>query len=488
MTPLIQYKNGSLYLDNTPLTIGSVQTSVLSEPAAVGDAQVFLQSYVGFLDNQILLIEGFGTETAEIVTVNGTPNTNDGAVLDSVLVRSHPIGAKVYVLDYNQVELSHATTAAGSKTVLTTTLGSGLVAIQADVKTQIVRETEYTSGYYFARFYNTVTAAYSGYSDPLTYGGWDSNTVGYMIERAFRDVDLTGFTPKVTLNDCLEWINSGLKLVQGKLVRFPGLFEYNYIAGQTQRGVNTITLPTNTYDTETARSIVAVRIGDNKRLSILNPIEYEERVGYVKTQVRTQATSGSTSLAVDNSYDFADSGSVNVYISGTKYNITYTGVTRDTETGGTAALTGIPSSGDGSITVTVPVDTNVWQDEEEGTPVIATVRDGELEYYPLPDSSYDNENIALDYALVATSVDSQSDTIEVQRFDMIQSYLTWRVWCKARNNASLDETNGHFTDFRTRLNDYIRTSPTEVQMRRAPRINRMNRPSVSYRSGTNTTT
>jgi hypothetical protein len=78
--------------------------------------------------------------------------------------------------------------------------------------------------------------------------------------------------------------------------------------------------------------------------------------GVKHTQVTTEAVATQTTLEIDNSYDFDDSGSVNLFISGTLYTITYTGVTRSATAG---ILTGIPASGDGSITVTIPVDTDI---------------------------------------------------------------------------------------------------------------------------------
>ena len=95
-------------------------------------------------------------------------------------------------------------------------------------------------------------------------------------------------------------------------------------------------MPSDAYDTETSRSLLALRIGDNQNLTYLDPLEFDEQMDDVRfTQVRTQASAAGTTLEIDNSYDFDDSGTVNVYISGTKYSITYTGVTRSSSGGDT---------------------------------------------------------------------------------------------------------------------------------------------------------
>jgi len=470
MNPNLRHRNGKLFIDSAQLISDSIQFSYLAEPAVAGDAQVFLQDYTGFLDNQILLLEDFGAESAEIVTVNGTPTVNAGCVTDAVLVRSHPVGSRVYILDFNQIELSHATTATGSKTVLTTTLGTGLVTLQADTKIQVYNEAEFTSGYYFARYKHSISGVFSGYTDALVYGGWDKNTVGYMIDRALRDVGET-LSEKVTRFDCYEWITTCLKLIQGKLKRWPEHYSYNAVLGQIQRGDNTTTMPTDAYDTETNKSIIALRVGESGKLQYLSPGDFDNQQGDVKyTQVTTEAVAAQTTLAIDNSYDFEDSGTVNVYISGTKYSITYTGVTRSATAG---VLTGVPASGTGSITVTIAVDTWVWQDEVEGIPAWFTVRNGVIEHWPLADGDNDNKNLFGDYSHVATSVDSDGDTIDLQRFDSCQAYLTWRIKCKARGNGVLDQTDGYYLTYKEVLNDAIRTLPSNNVFRVQPSINRI---------------
>lgn len=476
-TPVLRSRNAKLFIDNSLLTADAIQFSYLAEPGVVGDAQIFLQDYTAFATNQALLIEDFGSESAEIVTINGTPTVGGGCVLTSVLVRSHPVGSKVYILDFDQIELSHATTATGSKTVLT--LNSGIVSIQPDTKIQVYNESEFTTGYYFARYKHSIAGTFSGYTDALVYGGWDKNTVGYMIDRALRDVGET-LSEKITRFDCYEWINTGLRLIQGKLKRWPEHYSYNTVLGQIQRGTNKTTMPTDAYDTETNKSIIALRIGDAKKLQYLSPSDFDNQMGQaLSTQVTTQALAADTTLAIDNSYDFADSGTVDVYISGTKYSITYTGVTRSATTG---VLTGVPASGTGSITVTIPAATYVWQNEEEGIPVWFTVRNGVIEHWPLADASNDNMNLYADYAKVATSVDSDGDTIDLQRFDILQDYLSWRIEAKARNNGVLSTgvyvsrrfvPNGWYAAFTEKLNDAIKTLSQNNVFRIRPSLNRI---------------
>ncbi|MCV5968779.1 hypothetical protein, partial [Lactococcus petauri] len=77
-----------------------------------------------------------------------------------------------------------------------------------------------TSGFYFARFKDSVGTTYSAYSDGVPYGGWDTNSVGYMIDRGLRDTK-NKLGDSLTLEDCLAWITDGLLEIKGKQVKWP---------------------------------------------------------------------------------------------------------------------------------------------------------------------------------------------------------------------------------------------------------------------------
>ena len=80
----------------------------------------------------------------------------------------------------------------------------------------------------------------------------------------------------------------------------------------------------------------------------------------------------------------------------------------------------------------------------------------------------------MDYFTVATVVDSDGDTIDLQRFDMIKDYLTWRVRMKVDNDGLLDMRDGIYQQYKEKLNDAIRTSITFAK-KSGPKVNRMMR-------------
>jgi hypothetical protein len=455
-----------LYVDLAPLLEAGLEETFLTADVAATGVTLTVKDIDGFAINQILVIGELGEETCEIVKTHASsaPSGVSITLVAGGVEFAHSANTRVRRIQYNQIEWNHSATLTGAKSVLATS------DLQTDQLVQAYTDTAQTTGYYFARFKDAIGTTYSGYSDGVAYGGANADTVGYMIEVALRENSVR-LSDNISREDCYRWLNAGIRFVEGKQLHMPKGLVANYNAGQALRGTNVLTLPTDIYDTTTNQSIKAARIG-SETLSWLDPEAFAEQMAQTSvTQVRTQAVATDITLPIDNSYDFDDSGTVSVYISGTKYDITYTGVTRSATAG---VLTGVPASGDGSITVTIPVDTYVWQGETEGTPTYFTVRNGNLEYWPLADSSHDNLNIEMDYFTYATIVNSDGDVIDVNRYEMLLDYLTWRVRMKDKNSGKLDMTDGYYLMFKEKLNDAIRTSRSPFVHKMAPKLNRIN--------------
>jgi len=542
LPPSIKYRNRQLLIDQSLLKVE--ETYITADMSAVAST-ITVANINRFAINQNLIINPWG-ETAEFVkTHTSTAPSGSTITLTANTSFIHYTGEKVWLVEYDAIELAHATTTTGTKTALTTSTGNGLVSLEADNQILVYPERQYDSGYYFGRYVNDIgktwtvsgdtftstahgfsngetlkmigattlaaglstTVVYyvvstatntfkvsltnggtaitttdggtgtqtayrcSLYTDALVYTGWETNTVGYLIDKALRNLSLS-FSDKITLQDCFDWINDGIKFIQGKLKRWPEHYAYNSVLGQATRGTNVIAMPTDAYDRETNKSLIAVRIGDNKKLTYLDPVSFDEEMEGVKmTQVTSDALADATTLYIDNSYDFSDTGTAHVYVSGTLYNVAYTGITRSSTAG---ALTGCSGN-----TAAISTDTYVWQDEDEGIPEHFTVRNSNIEYYPLVDASEDNANVYGDYAKVCTACDSEGDTIDFLRVDMLGDYLTWRMEQKDRNNNKLDQTSGWYLQFKEKLNDAIRTLPSNNLFKSRPRINRMQKRGVS---------
>ena len=455
----------------------SYQT-MLTDSATSGTDSLTVKGIGGFAKNQILLIGELGAEDSEIIkTHNSTAPAGTTITLLSNLAYTHPVYTKVTVILYDQVEFSNSTTIAGSKTTLTkngpSTITTGLVSLTGDSIEVRCDDTDYNTGFYWMRYKNSISGIFSSYIGPEPYAGYDDNTVGNIIRKALKRCHLKGFTEFIDYDFCIDEINECLRFITGKLKAWSKLQNFDYVLGQTARGTYKFALPSDIYETENNKSILGVRIG-SEVLDFKRKIDWEKDVmlGVCHTQVTTQATAGAITLEIDNSYDFPDSGSVNVYISGEIYTLTYTGVTRSATAG---VLTGIPASGTGSITVTIPVDTNVWYGESEVKPTNYTVYGGYL-YTELPTALYDNLNVYLDYWTVPTSVDSDEDTLDAFRYDCCLHWLIWAINAQQKDKGKRNMQDMDYVQFLQILSDYIRNEVPAHRRKRIPKVN-----SITYK-------
>jgi len=440
----------------------------LTAEAAAAATTLTVKSISNFAINLVLLVGEMGDENSEIILTHAsTAPTGTTVTLASALVKTHAPYTRIRVMLYNQVEISHATTVAGAKTVLST------LALQPETPETRYDDSAKSSGYYFSRFKNTITTTYSGYSDPIPYTGYGTNTVAFAINYAMKRNKQDAFTKYIDYEFCIDEVNACLQFITGKLKGWSKLLELNYTLGQTARGAFIFTLPTNIWENAGMKSIQDVRIGTDIGLTPKIWSDFEKEMEGVKfTQVTTEAAAGDLTLAIDNSYDFADSGSVNFYISGTLYTITYTGVTRSATAG---ALTGVPAAGTtGAITVTIPADTYIWQGEKEGLPYCYTVdSDGQMRIWFLPSAVYDNNNVYMDYYTGPTTVDSDTDTLDTFRYDAVKHWITWVIRMQLKNNGKRDFTDGDYIQFSQIIADYIRNEVPAHRKKRGVKVNKI---------------
>lgn len=478
MPPKLISKERKLFVDNTPLVNSFEEDTTLSADAASGAGTITVQNINKFAINKILIVGELGDEQSEIVKTHASSAPSGSTVtLAANLVFAHPTGTRVRIISYDQIELSHATTAAGSKTTLTTTIGTGLVALEADDRLETYLESEYSTGYYFARYKNTITAAFGDYSDAVPYGGFAKYQIGYMIDYSLKRSRAMTFTSDINDQFCFDEVNDCLQTMQGKLRRMNRYQTLNASIGTTTRGTNVVAMPSDIYDKYSKRSLSALRIGKGQNLDYLDPEEYERFINDMTVTTNTVLTAiAATSLVLTSANDFEDSGTANMFVAGVLQSITYTGVTRATNT-----LTGIPASGAGSITVAIPAATNIYQSYHEGEPRVYTVRNGNIEFAPLPSDLFDNQNIWADYWREALYVDSEGDTLDAERYDIVKNWLTWKMRAIHKNNGKLDLEDGDYLRYKEGLSDLIRTMGPLFKKKMMPRINGIRYSSSRFR-------
>ena len=470
-----------LKVNISKLTLNAPQL-VLDADAAAGATSIAVKSILGVAVNNILLFREIGSESAEIVATHSatSPSGNTVTLVAGGLVEAHPAGTMVYVVPWNQVRFYRSATEVDANSDASSL--SALAAAQNIDPTQaenIYVDTTITSGFFYHRFSDSINSVNDVYSDPIPWGIFQvqfaDDEVGYVLDFVRRKLGHE-WDDRFSKQTAMDEINACFRYIQGRLKRFSRYLVSDFVIGQTARGVFDFALPADIYDNESNKSILQVRIGTS--LDYLVPLDEKEfdaqMQGVVRTQIRTTAVVGGTTLLIDNSYDFDDSGSVNVYTANAVDAITYTGVTRSATAG---ILTGVPATGAGAIGVAHAVDQNVWQNEREGQPKYFNARQGRIRIYPLVDGTWDNMNVIMDYNMEVTKVNSEGDTLDAPRYDMVKHFLLWQGKAYWRNNGRADIKDDDFLIFQDILKAAIRTEVSGQRWKMNPKIN-----TISYRS------
>jgi len=424
-----------LYVNNADIT-QEKKSTYLSTDISSGNSTITVASIVGFAINKILCIGEIGEENSEIVQTHASTSPSGTTItLSANLTFSHNRGTKVYIIYWNQIEISWAETITGSKAVLDT------INIQSDQDETIYTDTTKTSGYYFVRFVNNISTpdTYSDYSDPISYSGYGANTVFSIKKRALDD--LGEKIDGLIITD--EWLNETLWEGRRELDneesigKWPFRIKRNYNAGSIIPGTYQLTLPTNLRTPNTAENILSIRVGQGGQ-----PLDYEDIVRFntnyyniYHTTLNGIVTDTDTSIILTDSGDFDESGTIKVAattIAGTIDSIDYTGNTESSNilTGVTGIATG------GHVT-----GKDVWQNASFGLPTAFTV-DGENKKaeFNIPFSDdYAGENIYLDYYTILPEYNSDSDELDEPQYDLFVDFLKWRIKYK-KSNGKLNAT------------------------------------------------
>jgi hypothetical protein len=468
-----------IFADLSELTKDS-PVLVLDADAASGASSVTVKSILGAAANDIVLFRQLGSESAEIGSISGAPSGNTVALL-AALAESHPAGTVISIIKYNKIQFFWSATEVDANDD-----DASLTALAAaqNIDPTTVRnfydDTVKVVGYYYYRFSNSVASVEGKYSGAIPWGidggKFAKDQVGYILESVRNQLDHE-WDSRFSKATAMDEINECLNYIQGKIKRFGQYFVQDYAIGQTARGAFEFSLPEDIYEDKTNRSILQARIaGMENPLTYIDEKEFDQVIaGVYHTPIRTATTAGDITLAVDNSYDFDDDGTLHIYTGGTLDEISYTAVTRSTTAG---VFTGVPATGDGAIGATHAIDTEVWQGESEGQPEVFNIKNGKMRIYPLADELWENKNVLLDYTKQATSVNSEADVIDAPRYDMVKHWLLWKAKAYWKNGGKIDVKDDEFLFFNDILKSAIRNEFSGQKFKMRPKINQ-----ISYRPG-----
>lgn len=392
--------------------VDAISTFLIADTAAASGT-LTVKNITGFAINQVLLIGEPGNENSEIIKTHAvTAPTGSTITLASNTIFPHSAGTKIYILKFDQVEISIAPTVSGVKSVLTT------ASLVADSETTDYNDTVSSAGYYYARFKNSITSAFSPYSDPAPYDGYTINSARSIIDKALSSINKT--TSSVLSDEfAFQEIDNCQTECLREYKRWSFMQEFNAIIGEAVPYMLRIALPADVDDQNTTKSIYNFRMSKYPGMAWVDKEEWDALMqGVVYTTLASNIALLATSIVLTDSSDFQDEGTV--FINGNSYN--YTANDRTTNTLTIAASTTTNTAGEDATQFPSP-----------GLPAFFTVWGGYAYFFPSVGSQYEFLNFYLDYYKKQTMIQHDSDEIVLPDQTVVQYYLEWKFLKKLNN-------------------------------------------------------
>lgn len=406
------------------MLIDPVAQTFLSADVLANANTITVQNVANFAINQILLIGDLGNQNSEIIRTSAStpPNSTSQIItLASNLQFAHTASTPITTLYFDQVEFSHATTATGTPVVFG---GSNPVTIAANNPNTEYNDVAGTTGFYFARFKNTITTLFSPFSEP-------SPVTAYSITsaRSITDAALGMINKKISTVLTDEYAFQNIDSCQMECLRefkrWSFMQSFNTVVGQAKTGNWKIAVPVDCDDQNTYKSLYNFRIGKELDMVWVDKEEWDDLIaGIAYSTLTIQANPGDLTLTLANSGDFDTQGTIQV--NADQYTWTANNTTTGVLTLGSAVLT------------TALVGQDVFQFASLGYPTYWTIWAGFIYHWPLIGSTYNGRNYYLDYYKALTQITSDYDTVVLPDPTVIQYYLAWKFLLKLNNG---DETN-----------------------------------------------
>lgn len=391
-----------------PITQSFLVTNTSSGLTILGVKNAFV-----FNENQVLAIGEEGNQSSEIIKTATTSAVSGNTItLASTTQQNHSAGSWVKVIPYDQVEVSWSATETGSKSVLlTTTIAIGLLENRYN-------DTANDSGYYFARYKNSINGSFSSYSDAAPYDGYTLQSARNAIDNALEMINKK--TSEVLSDEFffLQINNCQMETLR-EFKRWSFMQNWSQILTKTTAGTWRVPLPTDCDDQNTTKSIYNFRIGKELDMIWMDKQDWNDLIGsFPYTTMASTALSGATSLVLTSSSDFNPTGTVDIRGN----SVTYTANNKATNTLTVSALT-----------TSIGIGVDVFQQAGTGDPLYYTTWGGYLYHWPITNSTYAGRNYYLDYYKKLTPITTDTDQIVLPDPTVIQYYLAWKALLKLAN-------------------------------------------------------
>lgn len=387
----------------------------------------------------LLLLSSIGADNAEIVT-SASHTVSSFTTLATVM--PHNRGDIVSQINYDQIVISKASTIDGSYSVLAT---QSLFTTQQN--TVIYDATGLSTDYYKVAWKNSLTAALSEYSSPISVSSYPSNSVASLITPVLKAMGVDKNDSKITSEFCISAIDDARKYTQGKLYGIRHAWQQTFeFPIKILAGTNYVDLPDDIDFLETDRSVLAARFMIGNVLTPFNLKYIDKRswnqIAFSVMGGTNQATvlTGATSITLDSVGDFPNVSSGVAYVATTAYTqtimqIAYTSV--DLATNQLLGVTG--------VTRDIPIGTRVWSRPTISQPIYYTVYDGKLFFDRIIPDSMQGNNLYIDYYKKVDEVVNLYQELPEHYREIYKWYLRYAI--KYRKDISLESDDPDLKKF-----------------------------------------
>lgn len=450
---LIRHNIGNII--EIPNELNAKVFTYLSNNFAIGVTTLNVDNAIDFNSGNIILVLGsVGAENAEFGYASAH---TDQAFTVTATKQPHNRGDLVTQVNYDQVEISKASTIDGSYSVLAT-----LSLFVTQQKTVQFDAAGLTTDFYKLRWKNSVTGDFSSYSDPISVLSYPANSVGSIIDPVLSAMGVSPNDPKITIPFCIKALNDAREYTKMKLygVRHAWLEQFEFPI-KVLAGSNFVNLPDDIDFNETDRSLLSGRFIMNNVLAPFN-LKYIDKRSWnqVAFNVGGSETVGSTAIAatelnVVSAGDFLPANNEGVaYIATTDFDqvmlqIAYTGV--DLVTNQLTGVTGIDRI--------IPAGTQVWVTPTIAQPIWYTVYNNDTEGGDpgrivfdriVPDSMQGN-NFYIDYYKKFLPVLDLYQRLPEPYREIYKWYLRYAI--KYRKDITLSQSDPDYKKFEDLVQD-----------------------------------
>lgn len=440
MKPTFQVVNsiGNVITLNNDIQV--ISSTFLKRDETFGTTTLNVENTTDFDASGILLVSVRDSENAEFIEYSAVPSTTQITITASRL--NHSRGESVSSVLWDQFVIE------SSPDSITWSVASTINIDPTSTFTNYV-DNDVAGTYYRVAFKNSVTLLTSGYSEVIQAVAPAFNSAQALINQIISEVGVNPSDTIITQQFLLTTLREARRLFDDLTYGFH--WDWREKFNQPYKvlaGTNYIDLPEDIDFDETNRTILNIRLnsynqGPSYYMNYVDKKRWNDLTLILQgSTVKQDITTGDTSIVLENTGDFPDSG--NIYIATTDYdqqilNVQYTANDRVTNT-----LSGISAL---SITRDVPVGTQVWA-RTIGTiiPMNYTVFNKRIYFDNIMPNMMNGRNIYIDYYSRLPDISNPYDILPEHHAHIYKAYVKYAI--EKRKDPSTPETHPDYVSFK----------------------------------------